>query len=180
MRHDLLRPPSARTSSAVLPNASASACATRVREQQVVVGRQVLAGVQEADQVARHDPRPLVDELVEGVLAVRPRLAPDDRASVVVDRRSGERHMLAVRLHLQLLEVGRQAGEVLEVRQDRVGLGAEGVRVPDRRARAGQEVALEWRRPEVLVHGAESGEELTEALSPMATISDSPTAESTE
>ena len=39
----------------------------------------------EGDEVARHERRPLVDQLVEGVLAVGARLAPVDRAGGVVD-----------------------------------------------------------------------------------------------
>ena len=62
----------------------------------------------EADEVARDQPGALVDELVEAVLPVRPRLAPVDRAGVAVDRGRVEPNALAVRLHRQLLQVGRE------------------------------------------------------------------------
>ena len=56
-----------------------------VGEQEDVVPADRVQAALEADQVARNEPRALVDELVEGVLAVRAGLAPDDRAGVVVD-----------------------------------------------------------------------------------------------
>jgi hypothetical protein len=46
-----------------------------------------------------------VDELVEGVLAVGTRLAPDDRPGAVVSLLSAASHVLAVALHVALLEV---------------------------------------------------------------------------
>ena len=47
-----------------------------------------------------------VDQLVEGVLAVGARLTPDDGAGLVVDRVAVAIHVLAVGLHVALLEVG--------------------------------------------------------------------------
>ena len=102
-----------------------------VRDEQVVVPPERIEAVREADEVARNQPRPLVDQLVEAVLAVRARLAPVDRARLDVDRRRVDAHALAVRLHRQLLEVGGEALEVLVVREHGGGLGAEEVRVPD-------------------------------------------------
>ena len=64
-----------------------------VGDQQVVVVAERVQRLVEADQVARDQLRPLVDQLVEGVLAVGPRLAPVDGAGLVVDpaRRRGSR-----------------------------------------------------------------------------------------
>src|SRR5699024_1146187 len=72
--------PSARTSSAVLPKASALVWA-EVRQQQLVdvllaVGQRVV-GPGEGDEVRRDDPGALVDQLVEGVLAIGAGLAPE-------------------------------------------------------------------------------------------------------
>lgn len=50
----------------------------------------------------------LMDQLVEGVLAVGARLTPDDGASLVVNRLAIAIHVLAVGLHVALLEVGRK------------------------------------------------------------------------
>ena len=49
----------------------------------------VVLRVDGRDEVARDDLGALVDQLVEGVLAVRPGLAPHDRASGVVHRLAG-------------------------------------------------------------------------------------------
>ena len=95
----------------------------------------------EADEVGGHDVRALVEQLVEGVLPVRARLAPHDRAGVAVDRRAVELDALAVRLHVELLQVGREARQLLRVRQDRLRLASEhgGVQGADHaRARSGR------------------------------------------
>ena len=86
----------------------------------------------ERNEVARDQPGPLVDQLVEGVLAVGSGLAPVDGAGVVVDRRPIERDVLAVALHRQLLQIGRKSLQVLLVGQHRDGLRTEEVVVPDR------------------------------------------------
>ena len=56
----------------------------QVRHQQVVVVAVRVVRVGEADEVGRHDPGALVQQLVERVLAVGARLAPHDRAGVDV------------------------------------------------------------------------------------------------
>ena len=58
-----------------------------VRHEDVVVVAERVERLAEADQVDRDELRPLVDELVEAVLAVRSRLAPEDGAGLVVDAR---------------------------------------------------------------------------------------------
>ena len=120
-----------------------------------------------------------MEQLVEGVLAVGARLAPDDLAGGDVDRRAVAGHRLAVGLHAQLLQVGGEAGQVLRVGQDRLGLRAEEVDVPDarsgraapagspRRARSGS--ARRWCGSRRASRGSAPG--------PMATISESPIAE---
>src|SRR5436190_21206415 len=50
-----------------------------VRQQQLVVLAKRVEGLRERDEVARDQARSLVEELVEGVLAVGARLAPEDR-----------------------------------------------------------------------------------------------------
>ena len=85
----------------------------------------------EADEVARDQGGALVDQLEVGVLAVRARRAPHDRSGRRAHRRSVAGHALAVGLHVELLEVGREACQVVAVGQDRVRGGAEEVGVPD-------------------------------------------------
>ena len=59
-----------------------------IGHQHIVMLAQRVQRLAEADEVARDQPRSLVDQLVERMLAVGAGLAPVDRAGVVVDRRS--------------------------------------------------------------------------------------------
>ena len=102
-----------------------------VGHQQVLAVAVLVGGGGEPDEVGRDQPGPLVEELVEGVLAVGARLAPEDLAGAALDRGPVPSHRLAVGLHGQLLQVGRKAGQALAVGQDGVGLGPEEVGVPD-------------------------------------------------
>ena len=70
---------------------------------------------------------------------------------------------LAVALHVELLQVGRQPMQVLFVRQHGVRLGAEHARVPHaQQPEHHRQVALDRRGPEVLVHLVRAVEELLE------------------
>ena len=136
-----------------------------VRHQQIVVVADRIERPQKPMKSAGIELRPLVEQLVEGVLAVRAGLAPEDRAGLVVDTDAVERHRLAVRLHRQLLEVRGEPFQVLVVRQDGDGLALEEVRVPDReQAQDDRQVPLERRRSEVLVDRVEAGEHPAEVF----------------
>ena len=79
------------------------------------VGRHLTAA--EADELQRHDVRALVQQLIEGVLAVGARLAEDDGAGHIIHRLAKAVDGLAVGLHVQLLQVRREAAERLGIRQ---------------------------------------------------------------
>src|SRR4030095_15256626 len=136
-----------------------------VGQEHVVVSAQRGHPLSEGDEVARDESRALVDQLIKRVLPVGPGLPPVDRSGVVVDVATLERHMLAVTLHGELLEVGGKALQILLIRQHCDGLGAEEIGVPDtEKAEQYRQVALEGRCPEMLVHlsktvkhGAENG-----------------------
>mmetsp|Transcript_3253 Transcript_3253/g.8600 ORF Transcript_3253/g.8600 Transcript_3253/m.8600 type:complete len:231 (-) Transcript_3253:7-699(-) len=143
----------------------------RLREE---VGEQ--DGVMLADWILRDDGcdevggdqlGALVHQLVEGVLTVGARLAPNDRAGRCGHGRAVALYALAVRLHVALLEVGGEAVHVLVVRQDSVRLGAVKVPVPnaEHRQHHGQ-VGRERRGGEVLVHGVRSAHEGGEVVPP--------------
>src|SRR5262245_7147707 len=85
----------------------------------------------EADEVTGDEPRTLVDELVEGVLTVGPRLAPVDWGGVVVHLHTVKGDVLTVALHRELLQVGRKPFEILVVGENCDGLRAKKVAVPD-------------------------------------------------
>ena len=136
-----------------------------VRQQHVVMPAQRVEGLGERDEVAGNQPRALMDQLVERVLAVGARLAPVDRAGLVVDLRAVERDVFAVALHRQLLQIGRETLQVLLVGQHGHRLGAEEVVVPDRQqAHQHRQVLLERSGAEMLVHLVEAVEHGAEVI----------------
>ena len=125
---------------------------------------QRVRGVHERDEVGRDQLGALVDQLVEGVLAVGARLAPEDLAGLGGDRGAVPTHGLAVGLHGQLLQVGREAVQVLVVRQHGVRGDLEEVAVPHvEHAHQHHGVLLERGVGEVLVDLVEAVQELLEA-----------------
>src|SRR5215475_8786951 len=134
-----------------------------VRQKHVVMASQGIERLREGDEVTWDQMGPLVDQLVEGVLAVGPRLTPVNGACLLRYGRSVDRYMLAVALHCQLLKIGGEALQVLLIWQHGGGLSAEKVGVPDsEEAHKHGQIALERRCAEVLIdlmeavqHGAE-------------------------
>ena len=119
------------------------------------------------EQVERNDLRALMDELEEGVLAVGARLAPHHRAGRRIGRRAVELDVLAVALHLQLLEIGGEAPEPLVVRDHSVRGVAEDVAVPDaEQPHQDRDVVLDRRFAEVLVDLVAAAEKVVEAVRP--------------
>src|SRR5271156_6537270 len=93
----------------------------------------------EGDEIAGDQPGSLMDQLIERVLAVGAGLTPINRAGVARDAIAVERYVLAVALHRQLLEIGREPFQVLLVGEYADGLGAKEIIVPD-----GQEAHQHW------------------------------------
>ncbi len=102
-----------------------------VGEQLLVVIANLVVAVCRGDEVARNHLGALMDELVEGMLAVRARFAPEDRTRLVVHALRVAIDGLAVGFHVGLLEVGGEAVEVLVVREHGVAGCAEEVVVPN-------------------------------------------------
>ena len=124
-----------------------------------------MSGVGHRNEVRGDELGALVDELVEGVLAVGARLAPEDLSGLVGDGAAVAAHGLAVGLHGELLEVGGEAVQVLGVGQDGVRGGLEEVDVPDvEQAHEHGDVLSRGLGREVLVDGVEAGKEVTEVL----------------
>lgn len=101
-----------------------------VGEQLLVMVAHLVVAVGRGDEVARNHLGALVDQLVEGVLAVGARFAPEDRAGLVVHALGVAVNGLAVGFHVGLLEVGGEAVQVLVVRKHSVAGSAEEVVVP--------------------------------------------------
>ena len=128
------------------------------------IGRRV-GGIGEGNEVGRNHHSALVQQLVEGMLAVGAGLAPEDLTGIGGHSTAVPADVLAVGLHGELLQVGREAVQILAVRKHGVALGTEEVDVPDvEQAHQRDGVALERRVAEVLVDGMEALEELLEAL----------------
>src|SRR5581483_537200 len=97
------------------------------------------------DEVTGDELGSLVNQLIEGMLAVRARLAPVDRPGLVADFGSVQRNVLAVALHRQLLQIGGETLEILLVRQHGDGLGAEEIVVPEaQQAQQHRQVLVKW------------------------------------
>ena len=137
----------------------------QVGHQQIVLVGERAQRVAEADEVAGDQLRALVEQLVERVLPVGARLAPDDRAGLHGHRVALQVDVLAVALHLQLLQIGGEAREVRRIGHDAERLRAEEVVVPDgQQAHQQRQVALRRRGAEMLVHRVEAREHVAEVF----------------
>src|SRR5450755_4900786 len=76
-----------------------------VCHQQIVVGCDRIQRLVESDKVARDQLRALVNELVEGMLAVGAWLPPDNGAGLIINGLAFEIDMLTIALHIELLEI---------------------------------------------------------------------------
>src|SRR2546425_11251280 len=77
------------------------------------------------NEVARDEPCPLMDQLVERVLPVCSRFSPVDGAGIVGDYFTVKCDVFSVALHRQLLQICRETLQILLVRQDRDSLCTE-------------------------------------------------------
>uniref|UniRef100_A0A182IS09 Uncharacterized protein n=1 Tax=Anopheles atroparvus TaxID=41427 RepID=A0A182IS09_ANOAO len=122
---------SARACSAVLPIIRASVCARKLASRIVCIAPSSTGLCVWTGAMKSHGMRRVPCELVECMLAVSARLAPDDRPGGKVDALARLRHALAVALHVALLEVGGKPVQILVVREQGVRLRSVEVRVPD-------------------------------------------------
>jgi len=105
--------------------ASASAWANTLAQEQVVVASERVKRLNKPDEVAWDELGPLMNQLVEGMLSIGARLPPIDRPGLADDLSPIKHDVLAIALHRQLLEVSREALQVLFIRKNRHGLRAE-------------------------------------------------------
>ena len=106
-----------------------------------------------------------MDHLVEGVLAVGAGLAPEDGRRIPADLISIEHHVLAVRLHLKLLQVGREARHLSYIRKDRDRREVHQVAVPNAdEAHQDRHVLFQRSAAQMLIDGVEASQHLGEVL----------------
>ena len=124
-----------------------------VGKQLLVMVTDLVEAVGRGDEVARNHLGALVDQLVEGVLAVRARFAPEDRTRLVVHALGIAVNGLAVGFHVGLLEVGGKAVQVLVVREHGIAGSAKEVVVPHTdEGEDNREVLVDGRSLEMLIH----------------------------
>src|ERR1019366_6994852 len=102
-----------------------------VSKQDGVMFTERILAVQRRKEIRRYHPRTLVDELIEGVLAVSAGFAPYHHAGIVIHRIAVAIHALAVALHIQLLQIGGETVQVLIIREHGIRTGTEEVAIPD-------------------------------------------------
>src|SRR5215472_14425644 len=95
-----------------LPEGESFGLGEHIGHQQVVMLFRRAERLAEPDEVARDQFRALVNKLVERMLSVSARLAPDDWSGLHNRATAVQIDMLAVALHLQLLEVCRKAPQI--------------------------------------------------------------------
>jgi hypothetical protein len=83
------------------------------------------------DEIDRNDAGSLVQELEEGMLAVRAGPTPEHRSRGVLHALAVPVHRLTVAFHVELLQVARQSPEVGVIGHDGMGVQAEKVHIPD-------------------------------------------------
>src|SRR6266478_3806956 len=109
--------------------------------------------LRKSDEVTRDEPGPLMNQLVERMLAIGSRFAPVNWTCVVRDSLPIECHMLAIALHRKLLEVSWEPLQILFIGQHGHGLRPKEIAVPDRqKAHQHRQVFFERSGAEVLVH----------------------------
>src|SRR5690606_28441443 len=102
-----------------------------VGHQQVVVPSQWIEALREANEVTGNQLCTLMNQLVKSMLTIRPRLPPNDRASLVIHPSAIARHLFAIALHIELLQVRAETMEVLIVGENGLTLCPKEVVVPN-------------------------------------------------
>ncbi len=88
---------------------------------------QQMAGLDAGDELDRHEVGTLVEELEDGVLGICADTAPGDERGRPSRGAAVELCRLAVRFHLELLEIGGQEAQALVICEDCAGLAAADV-----------------------------------------------------
>src|SRR5215472_252748 len=128
-----------------------------VRHKHIVMLSQRVERVSKRNKVTRDQPRSLMDELIEGMLAVRARLAPVYGAGLVANGAAVERNVLAVALHRQLLQVSGKSLQILLIRKNSDSVCAKEVVVPEAdQPHEYGEVLLKWSSAKMLIQLMES------------------------
>lgn len=138
-----------------------------IREEKRVMVAERLAWLDGGDELHGDHVGALMQKLEKGMLGVGSRFAPDHRPGRPADRLACQRHALAVRFHVELLNIGREPLQPLIVGDERDGGPAHAAppEEPDQPQKQGQ-IALRRRGQEMPVHRRRALEERPEPLRP--------------
>src|SRR5215471_12077935 len=124
-----------------------------IGQQYVVMAANGIERFDECNEVAWDKPRPLMDQLIKGVLSIGSWFTPIDKASIADDRFPIECDVFSIALHCQLLEICGKALQVLLIRQNGNCLSIEEVVVPNgEQAHNHRQVRLKRGRTKMLIH----------------------------
>jgi len=139
----------------------------KIGEKEVVVFLQIVMRLDRDDEIGRNQPGALVQQLIEGMLAVDAAGPPDDGARVIVHPLAVAVDRLAVAFHVGLLQIGGQTAQGVVVGQDGLRLRAEEIVVPDAQQRQDhRHVLVERRIAEVRIHLVCAVQQFAETLRP--------------
>src|SRR6266700_1077298 len=90
-----------------------------------------IEGMGKTDKIARDQLGPLMDQLVEGMLTIGTGLTPDNRTSLIIDNVPIKIYMLAIALHIKLLQIGTEAIKILIIWENCHRLRTKKIVIPD-------------------------------------------------
>lgn len=118
-----------------------------------------------SQEIRRDQSRSLMDELVKGMLPVRSRFTPDDRAGLIGHLPAIPAHGLSVTFHVPLLKICREAVHILVIGENDFSLSAKEIDIPDAdESEDYRDVAPERCIPKVLVHLKSTLEQFAEVF----------------
>ena len=137
----------------------------KIGQKNVVVLPERIEGFNRSQKVAGDQFRPLMNQLIKGMLTVGAWFSPDDRTGAPSYGFSVPIHALAVAFHIALLEVGGEAVKILIVGKNGVRLGVVEVVVPDaEKGKSHGQVLLDGGFEEMFVHGVGALEKFCKPL----------------
>ena len=140
-----------------------------VGEQQRMMMRVGGDGFGGDEEIDRRHVGPLVQQLEKRVLSIGAGLAENHRAGGGFDRRAGARHGFAVRLHVELLQIGGKAREPLVIGDDGMGGASQHIAMPHaQEAHQRGDVFIERRLAKMRVDVEAATQKLHEMIGPDA------------
>src|ERR1700730_7972960 len=130
-----------------------------------MMSRQIVAGLQDGDEIDWRNSGALMQQLKKSMLTVGAHIAPDDRTSRRLQRAAVEADTLAVAFHFKLLEISRKMAQIMMVGRNRYRTGAEQIAMPDtHQPQHHRHILFQRRVAEMGIHGMCAGQELRKMI----------------